>query len=121
MLATCKYFVIDFLFRFLSRVSRSILFGNIFPAENIETPNTLSPSLPHSGRCILTRRFCSLEGVELWLGSRLLLKERILPMGERAALTKQDNSGFSTRLEEKVVGELLGIRDVLTELIGGGA
>lgn len=42
-------------------------------------------------------------------------------MGEMAALAKQDNSAFRTRLEEKVVDELLGIRDVLSELTNGGA
>jgi nuclear pore complex protein Nup188 len=62
-----------------------------------------------------------LENVEFWLGARAVLRERILPMGESAALTKQrnDNSGFRTRLEEKIVGELLGIRDVLTEMLTG--
>jgi hypothetical protein len=40
-------------------------------------------------------------------------------MGEMGASIKQQNSGFSTRLEEKIVGELSGIRDILTEMLTG--
>lgn len=60
-----------------------------------------------------------LENVEFWLGSRQILRERILPMGEReVALSKQkaDSQDAKNKLEEKVVLELMGIRDVL----GGG-
>jgi len=60
----------------------------------------------------------SLEGVEYWLGTKALLKDRILPMGEKASLTRKVQG--TSKLEEKVVGELLGIRDVLRELAGGG-
>ena len=64
------------------------------------------------------------ENVEFWLTARAVLKDRILPMGGRdLALRKQvrENSGFSNKLEEKIVGELMGIRDVLTEMNGGGS
>jgi hypothetical protein len=64
-------------------------------------------------------RFCSLEGVEFWLGSRALLRERIVARGEKAFFSRQSQGSY--KLEEKVVGELLGIRDVLSELTGGGA
>ena len=64
-----------------------------------------------------------LENVEFWLGARAVLRERILPMGGRdLALMKQkrQESGFQNTLEEKIVGELLGTRDVLTEMLTGG-
>ena len=57
-----------------------------------------------------------LESAEVWLGSRNVLRERILPMGERdVALFKKklEGKGVANKLEEKVIGELLGIRDVL--------
>ena len=62
-----------------------------------------------------------LESVEFWLGSRAVLRERILPMGTRdveMARKKVEHANGGpfkavTRLEEKVVGELAGIRDVL--------
>ncbi len=58
--------------------------------------------------------------MDFWLGApRPVLRERILPMGEMGASIKQQNSGFSTRLEEKIVGELSGIRDILTEMLTG--
>lgn len=62
------------------------------------------------------------ETVEFWLTARAVLRDRILPMGGRdLALSKQvqENSGFSNKLEERIVGELLGIRDVLAEMNGG--
>jgi nuclear pore complex protein Nup188 len=57
-----------------------------------------------------------LENVEFWLGTPAVLRERILPMGEREASMSKKKSGDSaaaSRLEEKVVAELRGIRDVL--------
>ena len=62
-----------------------------------------------------------LENVEFWLGSKALLRERILPMGEREAEWVKSKPVGQTvsRLEEKIVNELLGIRDVLSG--GGGA
>lgn len=61
------------------------------------------------------------ENIDFWLGSRAVLRERILPMSKRdmdLARQKPENaaSGAVTRLEEAVVAELTGIRDVL----GGG-
>lgn len=57
-----------------------------------------------------------LENVEFWLGSPAVLRERILPMGEREVWMSKKRAGGSatpSRLEEKVVAELRGIRDVL--------
>jgi nuclear pore complex protein Nup188 len=62
------------------------------------------------------------ENVEFWLGSRAVLREKILPMGIRDVelarkKVEQSNVGSFkavTKLEEKVVGELVGIRDVLS-------
>ncbi|RDW64870.1 hypothetical protein BP6252_10521 [Coleophoma cylindrospora] len=59
-----------------------------------------------------------LENVEIWLGTRGLLRERILPMGKREqdlSRRKADSSELGARhkLEEMVVSELIGIRDVL--------
>ncbi|TVY82887.1 Nucleoporin [Lachnellula suecica] len=49
-----------------------------------------------------------LENVEFWLGARSILKEKILPMGVRDSdLAKQG------RLEDRIVEELRGIRDIL--------
>ena len=63
-----------------------------------------------------------LENVEYWLGSRALLRDRIVPMGERDELLARkkvaangDGKAISS-LEEKIARELEGIRDVL----GGG-
>ncbi|RDL41232.1 Uncharacterized protein BP5553_01211 [Venustampulla echinocandica] len=61
----------------------------------------------------------TLENVEFWLGAPLLLAEKIIPMGAREAdLTKQkvDGAGGSarSRLEDSVVTEMMGIRDVLS-------
>lgn len=61
-----------------------------------------------------------LEDCEFWLGTRPVLKERILPMGERElALYKKKveqpiTEGAKTMLEERVIRELKGIRDVLS-------
>lgn len=56
------------------------------------------------------------ENVEFWLGSRPILRERILPMGEREISlfkTTVESEDTKNKLEEKVVMELMGIRDVL--------
>jgi nuclear pore complex protein Nup188 len=59
-----------------------------------------------------------LENVEFWLGSRALLRERLLPMGEREMDMRRNGEGGAqsavSKLEEKVVSELIGIRDVLS-------
>ena len=64
----------------------------------------------------------ALESVEFWLSSRMLLKERILPMGPReselarrkaGAGSKDAVRGSANMLEEKVVMEFIGVRDVL--------
>ncbi|KAE8452536.1 hypothetical protein EG329_000439 [Mollisiaceae sp. DMI_Dod_QoI] len=58
-----------------------------------------------------------LENAEFWLSSRALLRERILPMGERevAMVKKKTAEGRAvSALENKVVIELMGIRDVLS-------
>jgi len=61
------------------------------------------------------------ENVDFWLGSRGLLRDRILPMGERdVELAKRkldpEKSAWKSmnRLEEMVVGEMAGIRAVLS-------
>lgn len=56
-----------------------------------------------------------LENVEFWLGSMTVLRERILPMGEREVWMSKKKTGgtAANKLEEKVVAELRGIRDVL--------
>lgn len=55
------------------------------------------------------------ENVEFWLGSRALLKERVVAMGEREVewSRKKGSDGVTGLLEEKVLAELLGVRDVL--------
>lgn len=59
-----------------------------------------------------------LENVEFWLGSRALLRERLLPMGEREMEMRRKSEGGAqgavSNLEEKVSIELKGIRDVLS-------
>ena len=55
-----------------------------------------------------------LESVEYWLSSRVLLSQRIVPLGLRE--TELERTGG---LEEKVVCELLGLKDVLTQLNEG--
>jgi nuclear pore complex protein Nup188 len=60
-----------------------------------------------------------LESVDHWLTERTVLRERILPLNAREmemAKLKPLSAGTEceNRLEEKVVQELLGIRDVLT-------
>lgn len=64
-----------------------------------------------------------LESVEFWLASRKVLRERLLPLGAREMEWRgagPTGGGIGegrseTRLEEKVVGLLEGIRDVLVE------
>ena len=61
------------------------------------------------------------ENVDFWLGSRALLRERILPMGDREVemlrrkVTDPMGNGQMTvsELEARVVGEMMGTRDVL--------
>lgn len=58
------------------------------------------------------------ESVEWWLGSRAVLRERIIPLGPKEqswAKSKpiNDKIGARSRLEEMIVEELIGIRDVL--------
>ncbi|KFZ20101.1 hypothetical protein V502_03357 [Pseudogymnoascus sp. VKM F-4520 (FW-2644)] len=55
-----------------------------------------------------------LESVEYWLSSRVLLSQRIVPLGLRES--ELERTG---KLEEKVVDELLGLKDVLTQLNEG--
>lgn len=68
----------------------------------------------------------ALENVDFWLGSRRLLRERLVPLGPREAEWKAmpparrggseaDGGGCESLLEEKVVGQLQGIRAVLSE------
>jgi len=60
-----------------------------------------------------------MENVEFWLRSRKVLRERLLPLGPREVewrgIKGSEGSGCETRLEEKAVGLLEGIRDVLAE------
>jgi nuclear pore complex protein Nup188 len=59
-----------------------------------------------------------LENAEFWLSSRALLRERLLPMGEREMEMRRKSEGEAqgavSKLEEKVAIELNGIRDVLS-------
>lgn len=55
-----------------------------------------------------------LENAEFWLSSRGLLREKIVPMGESEAEMVRGKRGEVGGLEEKVVRELVGIRDVLS-------
>lgn len=60
-----------------------------------------------------------LENVEFWLSSRKVLRERLMPLSAREAewrATKaSEGSGCENKLEEKVVLQLEGVRDVLGE------
>ncbi|KAL2201591.1 nucleoporin subcomplex protein binding to Pom34-domain-containing protein [Corynascus similis CBS 632.67] len=60
-----------------------------------------------------------LENVEFWLTSRKVLRERLLPLGPREVEWRgtkaSEGSGCETRLEEKAVALLEGVRDVLAE------
>ena len=61
-----------------------------------------------------------LENVEFWLASRKVLRERLVPLGGREVewrgLKGAEGSGCENRLEERVVGLLEGVRDVLGEV-----
>lgn len=64
----------------------------------------------------------ALENVEFWLGSRKILRERIVPLGAREAEWKTMKPsdvgrarGYESKLEEKVVEQLEGVRVVLSE------
>jgi nuclear pore complex protein Nup188 len=54
-----------------------------------------------------------LENVEFWLSSRALLKERLLPMGEREMELRRKGGPAVSDLEKKVLSELEGIKEVL--------
>lgn len=62
------------------------------------------------------------ENVEFWLGSRAVLRERIVPMGDKdlewkgkkIAAGKAEALGCLDQLEEKVVAEMMGVRDVIS-------
>lgn len=63
-----------------------------------------------------------MENVEFWLRSRKVLRERLLPLGAREAEWRGMRAsgegagkGCESRLEEKAVGLLEGVRDVLGE------
>lgn len=60
------------------------------------------------------------ENVDFWLSSRKVLRERLLPLSTReaewrAAKASSEASGCENKLEEKVVSQLLAVRDVLAE------
>ncbi|KFA47335.1 hypothetical protein S40293_06059 [Stachybotrys chartarum IBT 40293] len=65
------------------------------------------------------------ENVEFWLSSRRLLKERLLPLGQReldwrnTKTKSSDSTGCENLLEEKVVSQLETVRDVLNEQMEG--
>lgn len=54
-----------------------------------------------------------LENVEFWLSSRALLKDRLLPMGEREMEMRRKGGPAVSELEKKVLSELEGIKEVL--------
>lgn len=54
-----------------------------------------------------------LENVEFWLSSRALLKESLLPMGEREMELRRKGGPAVSELEKKVLSELEGIKEVL--------
>ncbi|RKF60684.1 Nucleoporin NUP188 [Golovinomyces cichoracearum] len=58
-----------------------------------------------------------LENVEFWLGSRAILRDRILPTNEREIemmkMKDEDSPEVICELEEKIVEQLTGIRDIL--------
>lgn len=63
-----------------------------------------------------------LENVEYWLSSRRLLKERLLPVGQREMewrATKTSSQGGENVLEDKAVEQLETVRDVLGEEFEG--
>ncbi|KAI0123885.1 nucleoporin subcomplex protein binding to Pom34-domain-containing protein [Xylariales sp. AK1849] len=64
----------------------------------------------------------ALENVEFWLGGRKILRERLVPLGAREAEWKSTPPsgigkarGYESKLEEKVVEQLEGVRVVLSE------
>ena len=65
-----------------------------------------------------------LENVDFWLSSKKLLKERLLPLGDRQielrnTKTRQGGDDCENLLEEKVISQLEVVRDVLSEDIEG--
>lgn len=64
----------------------------------------------------------ALENVEFWLGSRKILRERLVPLGQREIEWKGIKAtdagkarGYESRLEERVIEQLEGVRTVLGE------
>lgn len=58
----------------------------------------------------------ALEYVEFWLAGRRLLRERLLPLGQREVEWKgMRGKGEESVLEEKVVVQLEAVRDILSE------
>lgn len=57
-----------------------------------------------------------LENVEFWLGSRAMLRDRLLPTTDREVemmKLKEESSETISQLEEKVIAQLVGIKDIL--------
>jgi nuclear pore complex protein Nup188 len=55
-----------------------------------------------------------LENVEFWLSSTALLRDRLLPMGDREMeMRKKGGQSAASELEKKILIELRGIKDVL--------
>ncbi|KAB8304202.1 hypothetical protein EYC80_003620 [Monilinia laxa] len=62
------------------------------------------------------------ENIDFWLGSRAVLREKIVPMsdkdlewrGKKIAAEKAGDMGCSDQLEKRVVAEMMGIRDVIS-------
>ncbi|QSZ37605.1 hypothetical protein DSL72_008704 [Monilinia vaccinii-corymbosi] len=62
------------------------------------------------------------ENVEFWLGSRAVLRERIVPMGDKdlewkgkkIEAGKVGAMGCLDQLEERVIAEMMGVRDVIS-------
>lgn len=64
----------------------------------------------------------ALENVEFWLGSRKILRERLVPLGQREIEWKgtkptaaSNTRGYESKLEEKIVEQLEGVRTILGE------
>lgn len=58
-----------------------------------------------------------LENVDFWLASPHLLRERLLPLGQREAEWRNTRAGTgeANKLEEKVIAQLEAVREVLSE------
>lgn len=71
------------------------------------------PEVPFEGAALA-------ENVDFWLSSRKVLRERLLPLSSRevewrSAKPSSETSGCESKLEEKVVSQLVAVRDVLAE------